>query len=134
MAIIGIGCDILFIPRITKLYSNPTRLDRIAKKIMHPTEYKIFSDLFLLNNKPLTIKYFSSIWCCKEAYFKALTHNEQLKTPFFQICREFYKANDMYQNNRPVIINPRDHEQNINIHISLSHDTDYVTSYVIREK
>lgn len=100
---------------------------------MHPSEYDNFKVLLEANDKPLTIQYFSSVWCCKEAYYKALTYNEQNKTPFFQICRQFYKANDVYQNNRPVIVNPSDFEKNINVHISLSHDTDYVTAYVARE-
>jgi phosphopantetheine--protein transferase-like protein len=134
MTIIGIGCDILYIPRITKISNSPSRLNNIAKKIMHEAEYENFSRLIRSQNKKLTVSYFASIWCCKEAYYKSLTYNEQKRTPFFQICRQFYKANNIYENNKPVIINPSDHEKNIKVHISLSHDTDYVTSYIIREK
>ena len=133
MTILGIGCDMLFIPRLSKLYSYPVRFNAIARKIMHPTEYENFQALLKAKDKALTIQYFSSIWSCKEAYYKALTYNEQIETPFFQICRQFYKVNDVYQNNRPVIINPSDYEKNIKIHITLSHDGDYVTTYIVRE-
>ncbi|OBA28006.1 hypothetical protein HANVADRAFT_103590 [Hanseniaspora valbyensis NRRL Y-1626] len=136
MTILGIGCDIIYLPRIRQIIQRDTKLKRltaISQKIMHPIEFKEYNNLLLLQDRELLVKYFGSVWCIKEAIYKSMTFKEQQKTPFFQMCKTYCKINDPQQNNRPILIK-QDKNNFIKYHLSLSHDTEYIASYLIREK
>ncbi|XBW37438.1 hypothetical protein QEN19_003019 [Hanseniaspora menglaensis] len=133
MTILGVGCDIVYLPRIVRIIqkeNNFTRLSLISKKIMHPVEYKKYNELVRLQNVDMIVQYFASIWSIKESLYKSLSYEEQKNISFIKMCRTYYKTNDSAQNNRPLLVGGN---FNIKYHLSLSHDTHYVTSYLIRE-
>lgn len=61
-----------------------------------------------------------------------MSFEEQQKMPFFKMSKLYYKSNDLKKKNRPVLVSENG-DSKITFHISLSHDTEYITSYVVRE-
>lgn len=136
MAILGVGCDILYLPRIKQMLQKETkkfnRLTLISNKIMHPVELQHYHRLLETHDEGKIIEYFGSIWSIKESIYKSLSFKEQKSLPFFKMCRTYYKINDPKQNNRPLLIK-QDGDKGTLHHLSLSQDTNYIASYLVRE-
>ncbi len=131
--IVGIGCDIVYISRMEKLFDNYT--DKLLKKVFHDYEINEVNKL-PLTNKNKKIAYLAKRFSAKEAFVKALgvgfgqhismkdiyvVNNEQGKPEI--LLTE--KAKEYLQNIFKA--------HNINIHLSLSDEKDLVCSMVVVE-
>lgn len=69
--IVGIGTDIVHIPRFLKL-TNPLRL---SKRILSPQEQYLLNT----NNKDKDLRMnLCKVWACKEAAYKSMSHTRRL--------------------------------------------------------
>ncbi|KAL1929058.1 hypothetical protein VTP01DRAFT_2117 [Rhizomucor pusillus] len=119
--IIGIGVDILHLPRIAQLVSR--RGSRpLARRILSPRELQEFDTL---PNKKDQVRYLGSRWCIKEAIYKALYPAHKLEWKQVWVTKE---------KGKPVlhVLNA----QSLGIyrsHVSLSHDGEYAIAQVVLE-
>ncbi|GBB92839.1 hypothetical protein RclHR1_20640001 [Rhizophagus clarus] len=147
--ILGIGIDIIHLPRIqTLLTRKPTSLLHFSKRILSDRELKEFN-IFLSNQKKNLIitkdlssnnlkqdkiminnnitKYLAVRWTLKEAAYKAL----------YPHCRLTWKdisVNKIKEKPQLTIHNINQKGiDNIKIHSSVSHDEKYVISQVLIE-
>ncbi len=110
--IIGIGIDILDLKRFRKIVeNNPKILERIL------TEREI--GLFKNFSDPIT--HYGGRFSLKESIIKACKENLKIKS-----FKDIEILND--SNGKPVVTKP-----NINIHISISHEKDFVVTLAIYE-
>ena len=65
--IVGIGTDIVHIPRIARLFQQHG--SRFASKILHPREQATLQELHPV---PRKVEFLAGRWAAKEAAFKAL--------------------------------------------------------------
>lgn len=134
MHLISIGTDILNASRMeTKLlrqWGKP-QFDRFSSRILHPQrELPQFHDLYKTAGPRSSefsemVRLISNSWCCKEAVFKCLTKEEQI---VFSM-RDWYKGNT--PEGRPFIKNEKFQD---NFMVTLSHDGDFLVSFVARMK
>ncbi|CAG8554407.1 2455_t:CDS:2 [Funneliformis caledonium] len=109
--ILGIGIDIIHLPRIKDLLTRkPTSLLQFSKRILSDRELKEFNERDELDNN---VKFLAVRWTLKEAAYKALFP---------------------YHRKPQLIIHEQKQEINIsNVHSSVSHDGEYVISQVLIE-
>lgn len=118
--IIGVGVDIVHMNRIKKIF------DKFGEKFIK----KIFTDKEL---KKMTVEEIAGKFSAKESFVKALG------TGFMGIhFKDIEILNDL--KGKPYIVfNENQKEkffkgENINIHLSISHQKDYAISFVVLEK
>lgn len=117
MTILGIGHDIANLSRFTRLLHN----SRLHQRILHPVhEYPYFQTL----PEHKRAVYLASAWSIKEAVFKSLPSEMQKGFTF----KEWYRFKN--PDGRPGVA--WDHGKP-KFWVSLSHDGDYVSSFIIRE-
>ncbi|AMD19042.1 HBR141Cp [Eremothecium sinecaudum] len=153
--LLGIGSDIVFLPRFRKIIKalpavhQPSLvcLPSICRKFMHPMETEHLKSLLLrdASNESAAVRYIAGVWATKEAVYKALSssvvpdHLPPASTIYTKLC---YKVN--YQDvGRPmVILDPKFRSKtayklfwdryvtNSEFLVTISHDTDYLISFV----
>ncbi len=119
--IYGIGCDIINVDRIEKVY----------KKLGEKFCQRILTDLELTyapNNYPNFIRYLAKRYSAKEAYSKAIGSGIGKIISFKQIEIMNYDSGQPYFNNLPPI------KSIGKAHLSLTDDYPFVMAYVILEK
>ncbi|KAG2230717.1 4'-phosphopantetheinyl transferase [Thamnidium elegans] len=118
--IIGIGVDIVHLPRIASLMSRRGS-NKLAKRILSQQEYQEFGGL----KQEKQLNYLGSRWCIKEAVYKALYPVHKL---------EWKQVSVIKQNDKPNldIINGKLYGI-LKSHVSLSHDGDYAIAQVVLE-
>lgn len=127
--ILGIGHDLAHVPRFLHLLTTrrPARIARLAQRILHPQH-----ELGRFKAAPTPAAaalYLATAWACKEAVFKALAPGEQPQCRF----NEWYKGKE--QHGGPRVVPPveyRDRNEGERIMVSVSHDGEYVSAFVVR--
>ena len=122
--ILGVGVDIVHLPRIAALISRRGS-DKLAKRILSPTEYIEFRAKYDINNDPSQVRYLGSRWCMKEAVYKALYPIHKLEWKQVSITKQAGKPHLFILNSSLYGIQKT--------HVSLSHDGDYAIAQVILE-
>ncbi|KAI8637395.1 4'-phosphopantetheinyl transferase superfamily [Parasitella parasitica] len=121
--ILGIGVDIVHLPRIAALISRRGS-DQLAKRILSPTEYTEFQTKYSVENSN-QLRFLGSRWCIKEAVYKALYPIHKLE---WKQVTVFKMAGKPYLS----IINGNVYGIR-KAHVSLSHDGHYAIAQVILE-
>lgn len=150
--VIGIGADIVYVPRIKRLLSKnlehaPLRFDKIARKFMHEQEIIQLRELISSPGPENTLAYYvSGVWAVKEAIYKSMASEIPLQAlPPAQVLytKLCYKTND--EQGRPhVEIDYRSmegyadfisrHIKGTSFKVSISHDRDYVMAFICHVK
>ncbi|CAO3640200.1 unnamed protein product [Cunninghamella blakesleeana] len=127
--ILGIGVDIVHIPRIKKLI-NRNGADPFARRILSAKEYEEYLEKFSKELNPIQQKqqvlFLGSRWCIKEAVYKALFPVYKLKWSEVTVIKN---------EGKPALLIKNDVELGIkHSHVSLSHDGEYAIAQVLLEK
>lgn len=131
MTVRGIGVDIVKVSRFHRILNTFTgrnkTIERFGTKVLHPVhEQPQFMQYVRQSDVCSSARLLSGSWCVKEAVFKSLSPAEQARFRF----RDWYKINDA--DGRPVVRNDTYSPQDEFL-VSVSHDGDYVVSYVLRQ-
>lgn len=132
--VLGIGTDLLQVSRILNLIQKngvqSTVITRFAERILHPEkELPIFRSYQQEEQTHEITKLLSGRWCVKESIYKSLSSVEQKK---FHM-NHWYKFNTIegipkIKNDEYFKLYPQEE-----FLITLSHDSDFVTSTVLRQ-
>ncbi|KAI9308704.1 4'-phosphopantetheinyl transferase superfamily [Cunninghamella echinulata] len=128
--ILGIGVDIIHLPRIKTLISK-RGIEGFARRVLSPIEYQNFfnqypKDLQDPVQQQRQLLYLGSRWCIKEATYKALYPTYRLE--WKQVTVNKHKG-------KPILHIENSKELGIkNSHVSLSHDGEYAIAQVVLEK
>jgi holo-[acyl-carrier protein] synthase len=114
----GIGIDIVSTKRIKDQIHNQT----FVKRILSAEEYKVFEQFQLENRK---VEYLAGRFAAKEAIFKAIRKGSGDIN-----YRDISVLND--ETNAPYVI--FDYLKSYQVHITISHEDDYVVSFATIEK
>lgn len=147
--VLGIGTDIVYLPRIRNLIATHKFLvhDRIPKKFMHEMEISHMKTVYEgLENSVQARRmtnYIAGIWSIKESFLKALNHyvpqdimppaqtlytkavykdNNDAGTPRLIIDPEFGKKYPGHREFATIYLDPT----KVEILVSVSHDGDYL--------
>lgn len=113
--LLGLGTDILHLPRISALLARHRRQCQFAKRILSPQEFETW------RRDPNT-RYLAVRWSVKEAAYKAAFPNYRLT--WKQL--EFTTQSD---SPKPSLHAP--FHSDLHFHASVSHDAEYVLATVI---
>ncbi|KAI8972057.1 4'-phosphopantetheinyl transferase superfamily [Mycotypha africana] len=130
--ILGIGVDIVHIPRIAALITRRGK-DRLAKRILSPVEWNEFESQFLTSSSLLTdqlrqqkeLTFLGSRWCIKEAVYKALYPTKKLEWKDVTVSKILDKPSIHIVNGELYGVQKA--------HVSLSHDGEYTIAQVVLE-
>ncbi|KAL9536934.1 hypothetical protein MBANPS3_012236 [Mucor bainieri] len=141
--IIGVGVDIVHLPRIAALIARRGS-DGLAKRILSTTEYTEFAAKY--KDDPSELRYLGSRWCMKEAVYKALYPVHKLEWKQVSVSKKAGKhsANEeapckQTKSEDTAVGKPHLSILNSNLygvqrtHVSLSHDGEYAIAQVILE-
>ncbi|KAF1797223.1 4'-phosphopantetheinyl transferase [Mucor lusitanicus] len=120
--IIGVGVDIVHLPRIAALIARRGS-DGLARRILSPTEYTEFTAKY--KDDPSELRYLGSRWCMKEAVYKALYPVHKLEWKQVSVAKKAGKPYLSILNSDLYGIQKT--------HVSLSHDGEYAIAQVILE-
>lgn len=164
-AIVGVGVDLVHIPRIrillqrqagrirarrgddsaNEVNARDVAMESFAGKILHAKEFERWSALNKVNDRKAgvseeQVRHLAKVWSAKEAAFKAISslphprplvwHDAILayvkgtRRPILQYTPE------LLQCWRQADLQPRSPPK---LHLSISHDGEYVTSFVVAE-
>jgi len=127
MAILGIGVDILHLPRLTRHLSD----NRLAKRILSPAELCEYLAL-PKENHGRRIRFLGVRWAVKEAMYKAVYPT--IKPTWKNFTLRKYAGSPKPD----LVYHPKDDLLSIvrlgRIHTSTSHDGDYVFATVVVEQ
>jgi phosphopantetheine--protein transferase-like protein len=131
--VLGIGTDLLQVSRIAKIVAKngivSAKTTRFAQRILHHQhELPKFQGYQSSSDTSQAIKLLSGSWCVKEALFKSLSPSSQ-KT--FRM-KDWYKYNSSEGIPQIDGIYTTEHP-NEEFLISISHDSDLITSTVLRQ-
>ncbi|KAJ6539282.1 4'-phosphopantetheinyl transferase superfamily [Mycena capillaripes] len=116
MFILGIGVDVVHVPRIAALLSRYPQ--RLASRILSPDEAK---DSHLLTDPT----FIAVRWAVKEAAYKALY-------PYYLPTWKDLTYHGLRNGRKPVLLyRPNDGSKLGDIHVSVSHDGEYVFASVL---
>ncbi|KAF7355258.1 4'-phosphopantetheinyl transferase [Mycena sanguinolenta] len=118
MSVLGIGVDVVHVPRIAALLRRYPR--RLASRILSLEEA---SESCLLADP----KYIAVRWAVKEAAYKAFYphHQPTWKELTYHGLKNGRKPTLIYNSPRP------EDSKNLDIHVSVSHDGEYVFASVL---
>ncbi|KAI9256494.1 4'-phosphopantetheinyl transferase [Phascolomyces articulosus] len=124
--ILGIGIDIVHLPRIASLITRRGRT-HLAKRILSPKELEEFIQRFPHEDSVLDqqVKYLGSRWCIKEAVYKALYPIHKLEWKQVTVAKDQGKPILHVVNGQVYGIKRS--------HVALSHDGEYAISQVVLE-
>lgn len=117
MYTLGVGVDILHLPRLSALLARRKSPSHFAKRILSPSELTPWL------HTPST-QYLAVRWAVKEAAYKAAY-------PYYSLTwkqLEFLKNKD---SPKPFLHSPS--HPNLRFHASISHDADYVVAIVLAQ-
>lgn len=107
--IVGIGTDIVQISRIANMLSSFERIERLFTK----------NEQNYAESKHYPMRHYAGMWAAKEAFMKASGYTDRAMVGM-EVCH--------YENGKPWI---QDHETRTKANLSISHDGDYATAFVI---
>ncbi|KDQ64833.1 hypothetical protein JAAARDRAFT_117055 [Jaapia argillacea MUCL 33604] len=129
MGILGIGIDVVHLPRMVAVIRRRTPA-RLASRILSPTELSHFGELPPGDSVRL-LRFLAVRWSVKEAAYKALypTFRPSWKDLTYRSLEGLRKPSLEY---RPL---SRDDDAKVirNMHVSVSHDGEYVFTTVLAE-
>lgn len=141
MTIYGIGVDLLHVPRMALLL-NRRGANKIASRILSPSERSAFCQLwqdsgsatqflgvrYVPRRVLLQISDIANRWAVKEAAYKALY-------PLRPTWKELtYTTFDPRTGSKPALVfQPDVSDQRPRLHVSVSHDGEYILAYVVAE-
>ncbi|KAG1453609.1 hypothetical protein G6F55_008049 [Rhizopus delemar] len=120
--ILGIGVDILHLPRLSSLVIRRGR-EKLAKRILSKKELIEFNNLTFQHEQ--SMMYLATRWCIKEAVYKALYPAHRLEWKQVTVIKEAGKPVLLIENSQLYGIHQT--------HVSVSHDGDYAMAQVILE-
>ncbi|KAI9230790.1 MAG: 4'-phosphopantetheinyl transferase [Piptocephalis tieghemiana] len=128
MAILGIGIDLVHIPRILHILTRaPGRAELFSRRILTERE-QLKAKAEPLNKDPVSFaRYLALRWAAKEAAYKAA----------YPSCRLSWKEVEIvkaHQDPKPMLLfHPRYHDRVCKSHLSISHDGDLLIAQVLLE-
>ncbi|RHZ75311.1 hypothetical protein Glove_216g110 [Diversispora epigaea] len=135
--ILGIGVDIIHLPRIYSLITRnfPRQFKRFVTRILDSDEIKEFYSIFPINNEgdnmiidnynhPV-VQYLAVRWSIKEAAYKALYPNYKATWKDLSVKK--------FEEKPHLFIHKNVELKNIITHSSVSHDGEYVIAQVLIE-
>ena len=148
-SVLGIGTDLVYLPRFTRLlekmssFEHKERFHKILRKFMHPREILCFDQMRQRDASPTALSnYAAGIWATKEAVFKSLVaqKNDVVLPPAqFIYTKMCFKSNDtngapyLEIDKEQTLLRPefeKAYIRNSKFLLSISHDGDYLVSYV----
>lgn len=121
MTVLGIGHDILVTSRILNIISkSPRRFDSFSQRILHPTERCKLSQ-----DPQVACRLLASTWAAKEALYKSLDQEDQKIFQFKHWYRTVQDGKRILKNNS--------YKKEDEFLVSISHDGDYTSAFVIRK-
>lgn len=116
----GVGIDLLCLSRL-RVLANRRRdgISRLSRRILTPSELSTFP-----TSNDSQLSYLGVRWSAKEAAYKALYPDYQSTWQELEVQKVNRKPEVTYKN-----IN-----SSINLHLSISHDGDYITAFVVAEE
>lgn len=129
--ILGIGVDLLSLPRFAKLVARRGHT-RLSNKILHPVELAQFHSLRHEEREG----YLALRWAAKEATYKALYPAFKLRWKEILVRKEGEKPTLTLELAR--VSTTRNHGEKFHpnktkIHLSISHDAELLVAYVVAE-
>lgn len=130
--VLAIGTDLHNMLRFRDILKggglNGFKTRRFGQRVLHPDhELPIFLKAIEKNDLELCNRILSVSWCVKEAIYKTLDPEDQKEFKMAQ----WYKINDF--NGRPIIANSNYHK-NEEFLCSITHDSDLVSAFVLRQE
>jgi holo-[acyl-carrier protein] synthase len=126
MALVGLGVDIVHIPRVARLHQ--LHGEKFLKKFLHPKEIEQFESISLSSKRST---FLASRWAAKEAAYKAFSR-VRIPFPDFIVSKSDKGAPELTFEGIALEVS-----QQLDLGIpliSISHDTDYATATVILQK
>ncbi|KAK7695631.1 hypothetical protein QCA50_000267 [Cerrena zonata] len=126
MGILGVGIDIVSLRRVLALVERRSA-SRLAHRILSPNEFSLWQSktakLSFDNERFLAVR-----WAVKEAAYKAM----------FPTYKPTWKELSYYSHNvsasqKPSLVFGGQGHTNITLHVSVSHDGDYIIAQVLAE-
>lgn len=155
--ILGVGIDLLHLPRLVGLVRRQGGPSRLARRILSPlelAEFEAFSGSSKAagpndqgNASATLLKYLAVRWTAKEAAYKALYPHLKLTWKDVSVVKTGESVSATDEGN--VLVDDRGKKpaltfhrsvpgtkacENVKMHLSVSHDGDYVTSIVVAEQ
>ncbi|TFK28800.1 4'-phosphopantetheinyl transferase [Coprinopsis marcescibilis] len=128
MAILGIGVDIVHLPRIVSILKK-SYADKFVKKILSPQEYVKWASL-KTSEEAARVRFVAVRFCVKEAAYKAIY-------PSARPTWKEFTYSGLTGGEKPSLryapLKQLDKPSVGAIHVSVSHDGDYVFSQVLVE-
>ncbi|OAD77138.1 hypothetical protein PHYBLDRAFT_108948 [Phycomyces blakesleeanus NRRL 1555(-)] len=119
--ILGIGVDLLHLPRLASLVARRGS-GGLAKRILSKNEHEMFTRKFPTSEcRDQVVQEQQLIWCIKEAIYKALFPVQKLEWKQVTVT----KLKVEVDNAKAYGIK--------GVHVSLSHDGDYVIAQILLE-
>ncbi|KAF8528068.1 4'-phosphopantetheinyl transferase superfamily [Hysterangium stoloniferum] len=126
MPVLGVGTDILLLPRIASIVKRRSP-ERFARKILCPEEYGRWHSIRTESERE---RFLAVRWCVKEAAYKALQPSVSLQS-WKDLC---FLKDPMSSSLKPLLRIVREPVPNVTLHASVSHDGDYAIAMVTAEQ
>jgi len=136
MGIIGVGIDIVHVPRIVSLVTRRTPA-RFASRILSPSEFSEWETLSPPTTSTSTkdsnqewVRFLAVRWAIKEAAYKALFPNHKPTWNELSVSKEPSGGGG-----KPRLrFGFGNFENNVRLHVSVSHDGEYTIANVLAEE
>ena len=143
--IIGIGSDIIHLPRLIALF-NRRGEEKLARRILSPREYNHWIHRVLVHEKTRYVgvrsKLFRPViqtdisklfrWAIKEAAYKAL---QPMHRPTWKhLTLEATSPSNSKRTSKPLLSLESSSLQDVTLHSTISHDGDYILAFVVAEQ
>ncbi|KAF7776211.1 hypothetical protein Agabi119p4_4604 [Agaricus bisporus var. burnettii] len=127
--ILGIGVDIVLLPRIAALVKRRSG-EKLARRILSPPEFKDWKRFQGIDDQH-RVRFLAVRWAVKEAAYKALYPT--VKPTWKELC---YQGLNEAREKPSLLYQPHSSlssKEIIRLHVSVSHDGDYTTAFVVIE-
>ena len=139
MGIVGVGIDIVHLPRIVSLATRRTPA-KFASRILSPSEFREWEILSPPTTSTSTVtpkesnpigedwvRFLAVRWAIKEAAYKALFPNHKLTWKQLSVSKE------PSDGGKPRLRFEFGKFENVRFHVSVSHDGEYTVANVLAE-
>lgn len=131
MSLVGIGTDLLRTSRIAGIVTGSSkRLDRFVTRVLHKVEIERFHKINAEDVSSKT-RFLASSWSSKEALYKSLDEERQRQFEMKHWYRASSGGKDQ-KGHRHEILSDSLKYPNEKFWLSISHDGDYTSAFVVR--
>jgi len=140
MGIIGVGIDIVHVPRLVSLVTRRTPA-KFASRILSPSEFREWeilsppttstSTMTPRDSNPIgaeSVRFLAVRWAIKEAAYKALFPNHK------PTWKELSVSKEPGDGGKPSVRFGSGKFENVRLHVSVSHDGEYTIANVLAEE